>query len=132
MKITLATNERPMDYTATSDNGYTIELSGEGRAMSPMYAVLSAVAGCSTIDVELILKRMRQDVVKIEVEAEGTRRDETPKVFTHIKLHYIIYGEVKEKKVVQAIEMSLADYCSVALMLKDEIEVTYTYEVREA
>jgi putative redox protein len=109
-----------------------VHLSGEKEAPSPMETVLMAVAGCSSIDVELILKKMRQDLQKVEVTVQATRAEEAPKVFKTIQIHYILYGEIKEEKAKQAIELSMEKYCSVSLMLKATVEITYTFEIRPA
>lgn len=131
MKITLETTDSLNRYIAKNEAGHSIQLSGDGTATGPMQAVLMAVAGCSTIDIVMILEKMRQEVKDIKVEVEGTRREEIPKVYTKINLHYKIYGKVKPKKAEQAVISSLETYCSVAKMLEKEVEITGTFEIIE-
>ncbi|MBK6782810.1 MAG: OsmC family protein [Saprospiraceae bacterium] len=73
---------------------------------------------------------MRQDLHKIEVEVDSLRADEDPKVFTKIKIHYILHGNIKEEKAKQAIELSMEKYCSVSIMLKKSVEINYDFEIR--
>lgn len=133
MKITLKSSDETLDhYTATNEKGHEMQLSGDGTSVGPMESVLMAAAGCSTIDIVMILKKMRQDLKHIEVEVEGTRRDEIPRTYTAIHLHYKIYGQVKEKKAAQAVELSLEKYCSVSKMLELAAKITSSFELIES
>jgi putative redox protein len=94
-----------------------------------MESVLMAVAACSTVDVEGILKKMRQNLHHIEVNVSAKRADAVPAVFTAIHLHYKAYGDVDEDKLQKAVRLSMDKYCSVSLMLKKSVHITYTVEV---
>ncbi|MFN8339635.1 MAG: OsmC family protein [Saprospiraceae bacterium] len=107
-----------------------MQFSGNKEAVSPMESVLMAAAACSSIDVEMILKKMRQNVKAVHVKATGTRADAVPAVFTKIHLHYMISGDLKEEKAQKAIKMSMEEYCSVSIMLSKSVEITYSVEVR--
>jgi putative redox protein len=132
MKVTLKSTDNLDHFTATNEAGQSIALSGDGSAPGPMQVVLMAMAGCSTIDIVMILKKMRQEVSHIEVEVDGTRRDEVPKIYTDIHLHYRIYGQVKAAKAEQAVAMSLEKYCSVSIMLEKVAKITSSFEVLSA
>ncbi len=132
MQIKLESTPGSLNYKGTNERGQSVQLSGAKEAPSPMETVLMAVAGCSSIDVELILKKMRQDLQKVEVTVLATRAEEAPKVFKTIQIRYILYGDIKEEKAKQAIELSMEKYCSVSLMLKATVDITYTFEIRPA
>ncbi|HHS94968.1 MAG TPA: hypothetical protein ENJ45_00135 [Phaeodactylibacter sp.] len=129
MKITLKSGENLERFTASNKAGHSIQLSGDDSAVGPMQAVLMAAAGCSTIDIVMILKKMRQEVRHIEVEVEGTRREEIPRVYTDIHLHYKVYGKVKEKKMERAVALSLEKYCSVVLMLEKTAKISSSFSI---
>jgi len=129
MKVKLERLNKGSHFKATNEDGHSIELSGEGNAVGPMQTLLMAAAGCSTIDIVMILEKMRQPLEDINVEVEGTRREEIPRVYTDIHLHYILKGDLKEKKVQQAINSSLEKYCSVSLMLEKAAKITSSYEI---
>ncbi len=131
-KIKLQSTDNLDHFTATNEHGHTIALSGDGSATGPMQAVLMAAAGCSTIDIVMILKKMRGDLVHIEVEVDGQRREEVPKTYTHIHLHYKLYGDLKTNKVQQAVDLSVEKYCSVALMLEKSAKITTSFEIKPA
>lgn len=129
MKITLETGDSLKQYTAKNEKGHIVNLSGDGTAVGPMESVLMAVAGCSTIDIVMILEKMRQKITDVKVEVDGTRREEIPRVYTKIHLHYKIYGEVKTVKAQQAMDLSLEKYCSVSKMLESSVEISGSFEV---
>ena len=129
MKVKLERLNKGSHFKATNEEGHSLELSGDGNAVGPMQSVLMAAAGCSTIDIVMILEKMRQPLEDINVEVEGTRREEIPRVYTDIHLHYILKGDLKEKKVEQAINSSLEKYCSVSLMLEKAAKITSSYKI---
>jgi len=106
---------------------------GEETALTPMENVLASVAACTSYDVLMILKKKRQNVTKLSVEAKAERReDPPPNVFTKIHLHFIIKGEkVTEDAVKRAINLSMETYCSVGAMLKLTSPITSSFEIRK-
>jgi putative redox protein len=119
----------PNNYICSNERGEELILSGDKTNVGPMESVLMAAASCSSIDIELILGKMRQDLKSIKAEVEGTRAETMPKVYTHIKLHYILTGNLKEEKVKQAIEMSVTEYCSVLCMLAKTATIGTSFEI---
>lgn len=133
MRIKLESTHGERNYKGTNERGQSIQFSGNKEAVSPMEAVLMAAAACSSIDVDLILKKMRQDFTSLEVLADAERAEnETPSVFKKINLHYIVKGKnLKEDKVKKAIEMSIETYCSVSKMLEKTAEISHSFEIIE-
>ncbi len=129
MKIFLKSAEGDLNFTGTNERGQSIELSGNKEAVSPMESVLMAAAACSSVDIEMILKKMRQDIKSISVEVEAERADAIPAVFTKIHLHYNVTGNIKPEKVQKSLEMSMEQYCSVSTMLSKVVAITYSFEV---
>ncbi|RLF87779.1 OsmC family peroxiredoxin [Thermococci archaeon] len=102
---------------------------GEG-GISPMKLLLLSVAGCTAFDVVKILKKMREPIKGLEIEIEGTRRDEYPRIYKEVTIHYRIYGNVDEKKARRAIELSQEKYCSASAHIKlSGAKVNYTLEI---
>jgi len=98
--------------------------------LSPMRLFLLSVAGCTAYDVVMILKKMREPIEGLEVEISGERREEHPRVYTKVHLHYRIYGNVREEKARRAIELSQGKYCSASAHLRlSGTELTYSFEV---
>ena len=76
-KITLKTNKSLNNYICSNEAGQTINIGNDGTTVGPMDSVLMAIAGCSSIDVVLILEKMKQDLVDIAVEIDGSIRQNT-------------------------------------------------------
>lgn len=131
MKVNLKSNGKELGYVGTNIRGQQIELYGNKEGVGPMESVLMAAAACSAIDIELILKKMKQDYSEIEVEVEAERAtDETPAVFKKIHLHYIVSGNVKKEKLDRAVELSVKSYCSVLKMLEKSVDIIFTASIK--
>ncbi|MDZ7374476.1 MAG: OsmC family protein [candidate division KSB1 bacterium] len=123
---------------ARADSGHWVtmdsseEFGGQNAGSRPVELLLMALAGCTAMDVISILKKKRSPVTRFEMEVEGERTEEHPKVFTRIRLKYIVYGRgVKEADVQRAIELSIEKYCSVHAMLSRATEISTEFEIRE-
>ena len=89
----------------------------DSESPSPMEMVLHGHAACSLIDVIDGLKHRKENLEFIKVEIEADRADESPKVFTSVRMRYIVKGDVPEELVRRLIESSHHKYCSVGIMI---------------
>jgi len=103
-------------YTGTTGAGKTFGIY-DSESPSPMEMVLHGHAACSLIDVVDGLKHRRKNLEFIKVEIGADRADESPKVFTSIRMRYIVKGEVPEELVRRLIESSHEKHCSVGIMI---------------
>lgn len=118
-------------YESVNDNGNKVIIDMRKREdkqhMSPTELVLSAVAGCGAVDIVVMLKKRKKTIEKFVIDADGTRREETPKYFTKIHCKYIVTSpDVTEEELDKVSGLALEKYCSVASSLKAQI----TYEVQ--
>lgn len=105
---------------------------GLGIGASPMELLLMGAGGCASIDIVMILKKARQELTGCEVTVTGERREEVPKKFTDIHLHFKITGkDLKEAQVERGVNLSLEKYCSVSATLAGEAKITWGWEVAE-
>ena len=116
--------KNPSGHEVKMDGPATI--GGEDSGSRPTELLLQAVAGCTAIDIISILRKMRIEPERFETEVEGTRAEEHPKKFTHIHIHYILDGDIPEKKLARAIKLSKDEYCSVSHTLNADITASYT------
>jgi putative redox protein len=97
-----------------------------------MQIFLQAMAVCSGMDIAAILHKRRRIIQSFRIEVEGTRREEHPRIFTHIKLIYIVSGVgINEEEIQRAMDFSVNKYCSIMGMVdkrKMKIEVEYRIE----
>ena len=120
-----------MAFTGVTLTGHNVvmdadkDVGGENGGARPTEMLLNAVAGCTGMDIISILQKMRLQPIKFEMNVEGQKAESHPKKFTAIHIHYELEGELPEKKVVQAIQLSKNNYCSVAHSLSTNITVSY-------
>lgn len=99
---------------------------GQNKGPKPKGLVLTALSGCTAMDVISILRKMRVNVEDFSVEAETELTDDHPKVFQDIVLTYRFKGDnITEEKAKKAITLSLENYCGVAAMLKKHCTINY-------
>ena len=105
-------------------------IGGQGNGVRPMETLLMGLAGCSGIDVVLILKKMKQEIQDIKISVEGDREKiEDATKYSEIRMHFDIWGDIKESKVEKAVKLSVEKYCSVAKILETSAEIKATWEV---
>ena len=95
------------------------QFGGVNYGPTPKYLMLSALAGCTAMDVVSILGKMQMPYDSFAIEVDGVTADEHPKVFTEVSIRYIFTGsELDETKIEKAASLSLNKYCAVAATLK--------------
>ncbi len=98
---------------------------GHDGGARPMELLLMALGGCSGIDVELILHKMRVKVDDFRIEVSGERAETHPRVYTRIHTRYHFWGDnLPLEKLERAVKLSEEKYCSVTHMLNKVAEVT--------
>ena len=83
------------------------------------------------MDVISILQKKRVTMTDFSVELDADRAEEHPKVFTHVRIKFIITGQgISEEAVKRAIDLSKDKYCSASAMLKASVQIETVYEIR--
>ncbi|WP_319502790.1 OsmC family protein [uncultured Draconibacterium sp.] len=98
---------------------------GENRGPRPKPLMLTALAGCTGMDVVSILKKMRIEVEDFNVTVEGDLTDEHPKQYYKMNVIYTFKGkDLPLEKLKKAVSLSEERYCGVSALYKKAIEVT--------
>ncbi len=124
-----------MRFDAVPDSGHTIimdsEKAHEGKDMGarPMELLLVGLGGCTGMDVVSILRKMRKHIKNFKLNINADRAAEHPKVYTNIVLEYILEGDMEEKDVERAIDLSQKKFCSASTMLGKTAKITYNYKL---
>jgi putative redox protein len=113
-------------HASTFDAGAT-----HAEGPSPMEVVLTALCGCTSVDVVSILQKKREPLKGLTVSATAEQATEPPRVFTRIKLVYRIEGAVSQKAAEDAVALSKNKYCSVSKMLEKTAEIDFVIEYAE-
>lgn len=113
-------------YLGVSESGHQllIDNSPVKVGVSPMEALLGALATCTAYDGVEIMKKRRTPLASYRIEVEGERADTDPKRYTRITVRHIAAGEgVTAEALSKAAHLSHEKYCSVAASLNSEIVV---------
>lgn len=124
------------NFEATNSGGQVAmidgppSLGGADKGVRPMEMILMGLAGCSSMDLLLILGKQRQNPEDIEVTVKGTRVDAVPAVYSDIHMHFEVSGDVDEKKLQKAADLSVEKYCSVVKMLQNSVKITHSVSIK--
>jgi putative redox protein len=120
---------------AENDTGNRITLDsstgvgGKNRGARPLQLMLISLAGCTSMDVISILQKKREPVQDFQVIVTAEQAESHPKVFTSMHIEYIITGDVSEKAVQRAIDLSENIYCPAQAMLRPAATITSSYRI---
>lgn len=124
-----------MRFEGVTEAGHTVTMDAEqlhggaDAGSRPMELLLVGLGGCTGMDVVSILKKMRKHIKGFRMNINAQRSGEHPKVFTNISLEYILEGDMDEKDVQRAVELSQDKFCSVSAMLGKAAKITYSYKL---
>jgi putative redox protein len=102
---------------------------GQGSAAEPKEILLSALAGCTSMDVASILRKKRQSATSYEVAVSGESADDHPRVFRTITVEHRVVGEVQAEALRRSIELSATRYCPVNAMLSASATIEHWYRL---
>lgn len=131
-KLTIRAEKQAAMAFDIDTQGHVIKLdadSGHGGVdygPTPKALLLTALAGCTGMDVNAMLDKMSMPFDRFSLEISGETRSEHPQTFETIHIRYIFSGsEVDTAKVEKAVGLSLDKYCPVAATLKHTAEITH-------
>ena len=120
-------------------NGHTIvmdapeRVGGEDHGPIPKPFILSALSGCTGMDVIAILRKADKQVTDFNIKVSGEISKTPPIEYVAIHLVYAFEGSEENKEAaLQAVTDSQEKYCGVSHMLKKILPVTWevTYNSR--
>ena len=122
-------------YEAENENGNKVRIDMQPKehkaGQSPVELLLSALAGCGAVDIVSMLKKRKKTINALLIEAMGTRKETTPRYFTHIHCNYIITSpDATEEESLKVAALALEKYCTVAASLKSE--VTFSVQINRS
>jgi putative redox protein len=125
------TLQRDLYFVGMTQRGYEVEYDVRyEEGCSPTETFLLSIAGCISIDVVHILRKMKCEIAHYEMSAEGTRNLTPPQSYTSVDLMIHVSGRgITPKKIDRAIDLSLNKYCSVYHSLRKDISVNIKYQI---
>ena len=117
-------------------NGHMVKMDaneaagGRNNGPRPKPLLLTALAGCTGMDVASMVKKMRQKVDDFQIKVEGEMTEEHPKYYRKIHLIYRFKGQdLDPEKLKKAVDLSQDKYCGISAMLKKAAELSYEIEI---
>jgi len=107
-----------------------LALDGDSRAaVSPVEALVLALAGCMSSDVVHILVKGRTPPSTLTARLVAERAPEEPRRVVKVDLRFSVRGSVPPEKIERAIGLSRDKYCSVWHSMRPDIAFTTSFEV---
>ncbi len=105
------------------------EIGGEGKGYRPKALMLSALAGCSGIDIAMLIKKMRLEVDTFHIDVEGELTEENPKIYHKVDVVFHFFGaKLEAEKIEKVVNLSVEKYCGVMEMFRQFATVTTRIE----
>lgn len=94
--------------------------------------VCLGVGACGGSNLVNLMKKMRQNVERIEIEVEAEQADTDPQVFVQLVTRYRLYGKsIDPAKVKKALDYIEEKYCGVLHMINKTAKTEYAFEIVE-
>lgn len=105
---------------------------GHNQGPTPKPLMITALSGCTAMDVVSILKKMKVDFDMFQIHVDSELTDEHPKHYSKMHLIYEFSGNnLPVEKLEKAINLSLTKYCGVNHLYKQVIEIDYEIVINE-
>jgi len=113
-------------------NGHTIimdgpeKVGGEDKGPIPKPFVLTALSGCTGMDIVTILRKSRKEADTLTIKVIGQLSSQQPIEYIAMHLVYNFTGdEANKDATLNAVMLSQEKYCGVSHMLKKALPVTW-------
>lgn len=136
LRVTVGDLRGKMQLTGKGRTGHTVSIDytppfGEDKGFTSLELLMVSLASCSGHTIQFLLNKMGKPLDRLEVHAVGNRRlDVHPTVLTNIELQYDLTGDgLDAASVEKAIKMAEETYCPVWAMIKNNVVVSWKYQI---
>ena len=123
--ITIKRTDNDYQFQTLDETGQVMTMDipadqgGHGKGVRPMQALLSALGGCSGVDVVMILNKQKETLDHYEMVISGERAvGKEPALWETIHIIFKLKGSMTKEKAEKACALSIDKYCSVAATLR--------------
>ena len=113
-------------------NGHTIvmdapeRVGGEDNGPIPKPFILTALSGCTGMDIVAILRKAQREVKDLTIGVKGELSKQQPIEYISMHVVYDFIGdEANKDAAINAVQLSQEKYCGVSHMLKKTLPVTW-------
>ena len=109
-----------------------IEHGGKNDGARPMEALLSALGGCTGMDLVTILAKKKRQLKDLKITLNGHRASEQPHILESVTMMFDIWGsDISDEDMKWAINLSLSKYCSVSAMLEKVCKIDFKWNIHK-
>ena len=135
--ITLKRIDNDYQFQTVDETGQAMTMDipadqgGHGNGVRPMQALLSALGGCSGVDVVMILNKQKETIEFFEMVIDGERETgKEPALWETIHIIFKFKGTMTKERAEKACALSIDKYCSVAAtLIAAGAKITLTVEM---
>ena len=103
---------------------------GKDRGPRPKPLMLLSLAGCTSMDVISILRKMRVELDDYQCEVVANETEEHPKHYNEMKVIYKFWGkDLPKEKLEKAVNLSEERYCGVSEVYKKYVKMSYEIQI---
>ena len=125
-----ATWKGGLNFIGENAKGGTVQMGPMDERIGPMQLILVGLAGCTGIDIVMILQKKKVTLTDFKVNVRGKRADSYPMIYTDIEVEYLLWGDdLKVRDVEQAINLSEQKYCSVSIIIGKTANIQSHYKI---
>lgn len=118
------------NHTFTIDG--SSEFGGRDKGPRPKNLLLTALIGCTGMDVVSILRKMKVEDFALTVSANGEYTEEHPRIFKFINIEYRFKGDnLPEKQIERAVSLSQDRYCGVSAILGKTVDLKHEIVIED-
>lgn len=100
---------------------------GKNTGTIPKPLLLTALSGCTGMDVAAIVNRSASPFTSFRVSVDGDLTDRSPITYTAIRLQYTMEGAAEGRdRAINAVRKSIEQLCGVAFLLKKLVPMQWT------
>jgi putative redox protein len=96
---------------------------------SPVHALAYAVMACMAMDVVHVIQKGRHPLQAMTVKLKGQRAADHPRRFVSMAIEFHITGQMEDKVVDRAIDLSRHKYCSVWNTVRPDVELRTSFTI---
>ncbi len=127
----LTFNGKIREYSFTLD---ATKPHGKDRGPTPKEALISAVLGCTGMDVVSLIGKYKIEIESFKLVGNAEPRDHHPRIFPQIDVVFELKIKFKDReaefpRVLEAVRLSLTKYCAVSAMVSPTSPIFYTVVV---
>ncbi|MBN2529445.1 MAG: OsmC family protein [Deltaproteobacteria bacterium] len=104
----------------------------DATSYTSLELLLISAASCMASALKIVIKkRLKKDVIKLEVDASGVRRESLPTDFTAVSFHIrCTSADLDDSELTELVQSAKEKICPVFAMLKDDIDMQFSVTVQ--